>query len=136
MLGCEGSIEEQKWSEAVEERLSPGQGLPKPEVLFRRIEDEEIKEELDKLAGMMKAVTKLFRKMNFQFKPLTWKILNRLEMQDRLCPKLRNGSITRKDTNAKQTQCLSGQDHVGITYVTVIQIIQKDSSQTKLRNTG
>lgn len=54
MLGCEGEIEEQEWGEAIGKRLLPNQLLPKPQVLFRKIEDEEIKEELGKLTGIMK----------------------------------------------------------------------------------
>ncbi len=51
MLGMQTSLAEQKWREIVEEPLSPGQQLPAPEILFKKIEDEQIELELQKLKG-------------------------------------------------------------------------------------
>ncbi len=49
LLGLEGSVHEQKWNDAKKTRLKSGHGLKEPQVLFKKIEDKEIREEIAKL---------------------------------------------------------------------------------------
>lgn len=49
MIGCKGILAEQRWDAIVRSELSPGQILSQPEVLFRKIEDAEILEQIEKL---------------------------------------------------------------------------------------
>ncbi|MCH9620645.1 MAG: Methionine--tRNA ligase [Chlamydiia bacterium] len=50
MLNLEGSLENASWSEIKDLQLTPGALLNKPEILFDKIEDEVIEEELKKLS--------------------------------------------------------------------------------------
>ncbi len=59
MLGLSGRVEEQRWDEAGVARLPAGHRLSAPEILFRKIEWEEIEPEIRKLAaGQQKAADK------------------------------------------------------------------------------
>lgn len=49
MIGMETSLSCQKWDNVVETSLKSGQHLPVPEILFKRIEEEQIQQELEKL---------------------------------------------------------------------------------------
>jgi methionyl-tRNA synthetase len=49
LLGQEGLVEEQNWNEALKEPLPAGRSLPPPQVLFRKIESEEIEAEVQRL---------------------------------------------------------------------------------------
>lgn len=49
MLGMETSLSSQKWDDIVETSVKSGQHLPVPEILFKRIEEEQIQQELEKL---------------------------------------------------------------------------------------
>lgn len=49
LLGQEGRVEEQRWSEAIGAELPGSRLLPQPHVLFRKIENEEIETEIQKL---------------------------------------------------------------------------------------
>ena len=53
MLGKTTTLSKENWNTALQTPLTPGQ-LPKPEVLFKRVEDEIIQEEIDKLAILTK----------------------------------------------------------------------------------
>lgn len=48
-LGKEEELEKQVWNEVLQEGLKEGTALAKPEILFRRIEDEEIEKERERL---------------------------------------------------------------------------------------
>jgi len=50
-LKLPGSVYEQKWTSAKELRIKSGHRLSKPEILFKKIEDEEIEREVKKLKG-------------------------------------------------------------------------------------
>lgn len=49
MLNIDGELESQRWESASELALNPGHKIAKPEVLFRKIDDHEIKKQTDKL---------------------------------------------------------------------------------------
>lgn len=49
MLGFTNPIESCVWSEALEKELSAGLALPKPSILFQKVEDEIIEQEIAKL---------------------------------------------------------------------------------------
>ncbi|MDZ7378123.1 MAG: methionine--tRNA ligase subunit beta, partial [candidate division KSB1 bacterium] len=49
MLGLPGGVEEEQWDQAGTIRLPAGHTLAKPEILFRKIEQEEIEPEIAKL---------------------------------------------------------------------------------------
>lgn len=55
MLGYTSKIESENWDEVVAKEIAPGQLLRLPEILFRRIEDEEIQEEIEKLKKLSKS---------------------------------------------------------------------------------
>ncbi len=52
MLGQEDSISTQQWQASLERTLLPGLSLPKPSILFKKVEDEVIEEEVEKLKKM------------------------------------------------------------------------------------
>ena len=52
LLGFEGSIEGQRWKAVLETPLKPGTALPKPTILFQKVEDEVIEEETAMLNQM------------------------------------------------------------------------------------
>lgn len=58
MLGFTDNPEALGWEGIKQARLSPGQKLPKPEILFQRVEDEVIDQEIKKLDEMSKAAKK------------------------------------------------------------------------------
>ncbi len=49
MLGQQSSLEKGNWTHIVNTPLNPHTPLPEPEILFAKIEDESIQEEIDKL---------------------------------------------------------------------------------------
>lgn len=49
MLGYKDSIEERGWSRILSEKVPGGQSIPAPTILFQRIEDSQIEEEVQKL---------------------------------------------------------------------------------------
>lgn len=49
MLGQEGKIEQKTWNEIVNQSLIPKTYLPKPKILFKKIEDKIIEEKIHKL---------------------------------------------------------------------------------------
>jgi len=55
MLGLDGSVHDQSWDKAAEFTLKPGHKIRKPEVLFRRIRDEEIESLKKSLIGQESA---------------------------------------------------------------------------------
>lgn len=54
MLGMPGALSQESWDSAIATELPEGQILGKPEILFRKIEDEAIDKELKKLEEMTK----------------------------------------------------------------------------------
>jgi methionyl-tRNA synthetase len=55
LLGFTSRLSDQKWDHVVMGKISAGQNLPKPEVLFKRVEDGIIQQELDALKSLVKA---------------------------------------------------------------------------------
>lgn len=51
-LGYESDLKDVSWNEVLEERISSGQRLLEPEILFRKIEDVQIENEIAKLQKM------------------------------------------------------------------------------------
>jgi methionyl-tRNA synthetase len=49
MIGMTTPLSNQKWLEVVNNPIKSGQNLPLPEILFKKIEDEQIEHELEKL---------------------------------------------------------------------------------------
>jgi methionyl-tRNA synthetase len=49
LLGFHSTLSTQNWDRILQEHLKPGTPLPKPEILFKRIEDDVIEAEIDKL---------------------------------------------------------------------------------------
>ena len=54
-LGMNGNVQDSKWPDFVEESIKPEQSLNKPEILFKKLEDEQIESEIAKL-GKLKEV--------------------------------------------------------------------------------
>lgn len=48
-LNLEGSVHEQKWQSAAELKVKSGHKINKPKILFKKIEDEEVAKEIEKL---------------------------------------------------------------------------------------
>lgn len=55
MLGYQDTIEERGWEKIQSEKVPEGQLLPMPEILFQKIEDEVIEQEIAKLHQLSKA---------------------------------------------------------------------------------
>jgi len=56
MLGFSGEVEKVLWKEVVETAVLSGQRLQKPEILFQKIEDTQIEEEIGRLKGIKSGV--------------------------------------------------------------------------------
>jgi methionyl-tRNA synthetase len=52
MLGFASNLEEHSWQDILKTCVPEGQSLPKPEILFRKIEDDQIQGEIAKLQGL------------------------------------------------------------------------------------
>ncbi|MCI0381565.1 MAG: methionine--tRNA ligase [Chlamydiae bacterium] len=52
MIGFDTNLKEEDWRLQLEEKLEEGQGLGKPEVVFKKIEDETIEKEIAKLKNI------------------------------------------------------------------------------------
>ncbi len=57
MIGQSGKIEKQNWKSSLEESLKPGAVLPKPSILFQKVEDDVIEAEIEKLKKMNEQAT-------------------------------------------------------------------------------
>jgi methionyl-tRNA synthetase len=66
MLGFAGPLTEENWDNVLKMNIAPGTILPKPVILFAKIEDEQIQKELDS----MKALSESVKKQNPTFPPL------------------------------------------------------------------
>lgn len=53
LLGYKSHVHKQNWQEVLDNKVPAGQKLPTTEILFRRVEDEIIQKEIDKLATLM-----------------------------------------------------------------------------------
>ena len=58
MLGFTGLLTEQKWDDVLKMGVVPGTLLPKPMILFAKVEDEQIQKELDTLKALSASVKK------------------------------------------------------------------------------
>lgn len=63
MLGFKNDIEHVFWTDAAFTPIPLGQQLPQPEILFQKIEDEQIAQEIAKLHAMAKPLKKEEKKM-------------------------------------------------------------------------
>ncbi len=52
-LGRGKKLEDQSWEKWLNSPLEPGEALEKPEILFRKVEDEEVEEELVRLGSLL-----------------------------------------------------------------------------------
>ena len=57
MLGQHSSLEKGNWTQILNTPLKPHTPLPEPEILFAKIEDESIQEEVDKLKSKSKPIS-------------------------------------------------------------------------------
>lgn len=55
LLGYTTDLADQRWNDVLSAKLTPGQALPKPEVLFKRVEDEVIQQEVEALKSLVKS---------------------------------------------------------------------------------
>jgi len=55
LLGYTTDLADQKWNEVLKTKMTPGQALPKPEILFKRVEDSIIQEEVEALKSLVKS---------------------------------------------------------------------------------
>lgn len=58
LLGFSTRLQEQRWESVIKNPIPPGQLLPPPEILFKRVEDEIIAAETDQLKGKKMETTK------------------------------------------------------------------------------
>jgi methionyl-tRNA synthetase len=65
MLGYHDSIEQRGWKKVLSDKVPEGQQIPPPHILFQRIEESQIEEEIKKLPKLS------FSKMDDKQKPLT-----------------------------------------------------------------
>jgi len=54
-LGLEGSVHEQKWNDAKKPAIKGGHKIKEPQVLFKKIEDKDVQEEVEKLKRLSEA---------------------------------------------------------------------------------
>jgi methionyl-tRNA synthetase len=55
LLGYESKLEELNWNEVLDTPLPVGRQLPAPAILFKKVEDEQVAEEVDRLATRIQA---------------------------------------------------------------------------------
>lgn len=66
-LGFTGPLDQQRWHDILKTPLEPGKSLPKPSILFVKIEDEVIEKEMAKLEAMH---TQALQKKEPPFEPI------------------------------------------------------------------
>jgi methionyl-tRNA synthetase len=80
LLGYTHSIQEQSWESIIDHFVPEGQVLPAPSPLFRKIEDEEIQQELDNLKAMNKAA-KIVKKTEDRKELITFEDFSKIELR-------------------------------------------------------
>lgn len=60
LLGEKDSLDRLKWADVVKARIKPGQLLPKPRILFQKVEDSMIEEEAAKLETPIETPTRTY----------------------------------------------------------------------------
>ena len=80
LLGYTHSIQEQSWESIIDHFVPEGQVLPAPSPLFRKIEDEEIQQELDNLKAMNKAA-KVVKKTEDRKELITFEDFSKIELR-------------------------------------------------------
>ena len=80
LLGYTHSIQEQSWESIIDHFVPEGQVMPAPSPLFRKIEDEEIQQELDNLKAMNKAA-KVVKKTEDRKELITFEDFSKIELR-------------------------------------------------------
>lgn len=52
LIGYQTDLSKQNWDTVAKQELAPGQSLPKPEILFKKVEDNVIESEMEKLKNL------------------------------------------------------------------------------------
>lgn len=58
MLGNTSDLSLQHWKQVIENTIKPGTILPKPEILFAKVEDEQVQKELETMKALSKSLEK------------------------------------------------------------------------------
>lgn len=113
MLGFSESLAEQKWDEVLATPLQEGLSLPKPFILFQRIEDDLIAQEVDKLKTLS---SKAMEKKEPPYPPLKEPI----SIDDFVRTDLRVGLILKAEKVAKSKKLLKLEVDIGLEVRTVL----------------
>jgi len=70
MLGYNSRLNALKWNDIAKAPLPVGQVIPKPEILFRKVENEEIEVEIQKLRAMSEKASKNSEKKETIYEPI------------------------------------------------------------------
>lgn len=115
MLGYSDSIEERGWSSILAESVLSGQSIPLPTILFQKIEDEQIEEEIQKLRQLSIAHAKKESKP-FSITPLKPSIT----IEDVRKLDLRIGIIRQAEAIPKSKKLLRLQVDIGLEQRTIV----------------
>jgi methionyl-tRNA synthetase len=116
MLGYEKKITEQHWNDCAIEHVPEGQKLPKAKVLFKKIEDKEIEEEIQSLQKILEKRKEEDKKRKPSYAPLKATI----EYGDFDKVDLRIGDILEAEAVPKSKKLLKLKVNIGIEKRTVI----------------
>ncbi|SCA62365.1 Methionine--tRNA ligase [Chlamydiales bacterium SCGC AG-110-P3] len=70
LLGQTGSLDQQSWMSALDAVISEGQELPKPVVIFQKVEDAQIDQEIEKLNAMSREASSVDGSNGTSYEPL------------------------------------------------------------------
>lgn len=114
MLGYENNIEELSWDEISNAKIPSGQSLKTPLILFRKIEDEEIATEVNKLHALSKMQEEK------QKTPAIPPLKPSIEINDVKKVDLRVGIILKATVVAKSKKLLQLEVDIGLEHRTIV----------------
>lgn len=113
LLGCTGDLTAHTWKEIIELNLVPGSPLPKPFILFQKIEDEVIEKEI---AGLQNLHAHALEKKEPPFEPLK----EMVSIEDFSKIDLRVGLILKAEKLPKSKKLLRLEVDIGLEKRTVL----------------
>jgi methionyl-tRNA synthetase len=125
MLGFSNKIEDHQWEEALQKPLEVGLQLPKPSILFVKIEDDVIEKEIEKLKGMHAAA---LNKKNSPYEPLK----EQITIDDFSKIDLRVGLIEKSEKLAKSKKLLKLVIDIGLEKRTILSGISQHFTPEEL----
>lgn len=116
MLGYHSELSEQNWSEVASSSVPVGQQFPEPIILFQKIEDEQIEQEIAKLKKMSDGKQQEKKTMSSELNPLKTGI----DIDDVQKLDLRVGVVLKAEAVPKSKKLLKLEVDIGLEKRTIV----------------